>query len=340
MSGTRRDFLRSTLAAGAVASLGSRQASGRQVGDEGPLPRRVLGRTGQRVTILGLGCAYAGGGLSEAQTRATLDAAVEGGVRYFDAAPEYAKAEERLAPIIKPIREKVFVVTKSYAFEAKQAEKDLAQALKQLRTDYVDLFLQHGVGLKPIATNKQILGKGGSLEFLRKAKAKGLARFIGMSVHSPHGNALELLRASDAWDVVMPYMNYVTRAQEAAAAENDLEVATVSDYEKLLDLAAHKKLGMVGMKVLGGNPGKLSDDFDRAFRYALSVPGVACALIGVRTSDHVKQAVAAARRFKPLTEAEMHQAIRRGEDLVRRRAIHVGILERHQRRDEGSTWLT
>lgn len=339
MPGTRRDFLKSTLAAGAAVSLAARDAASKQPDDEGPLPRRVLGRTGRRVTILGLGCAYAGGGLSEAQTRATLDAAVEGGVRYFDAAPEYTQAEERLAPVIKPIRDKVFVVSKSYAFDAKQAEKDLAQALKQLRTDYVDLFLQHGVGLKPIATNKQILGKGGSLEFLRKAKEKGLTRFIGMSVHSPQANALELLRAGDAWDVVMPYMNYVTRAQEAAAAENDLEVATVSDYEKLLALVAKKKLGMVGMKVLGGNPGKLSDDFERAFRYALSVPGVACALIGVRTPDHVKQAVAAARRFKPLSEAEMNQAIRRGEDLVRRRSVHVGILDRHQRRDEGSGWM-
>ena len=194
------------------------------------------------------------------------------------------------------------------------------------------------MGLKDAANNKTILGKGGSLEFLHKAKKKGLVRFIGMSAHSPYGTALDLLDKSDAWDVVMPFLNYVTLAKESLLAESDVEVETESDYDKLLQRAARENLGIVGMKVLGGHPGKLADDFDRAFRYALSVPGVACALIGVRTPKEVTRAVEAAKAFRPLTADEMSETIRRGEALVRNRSAKATVLERHERRDFGSTY--
>lgn len=336
MKQSRREFLKSAVASGAAAGLVGESSLHAEAGRKDRMPRRILGRTKQSVTILGLGCAYAGGGVSEAQTRATIEAALEGGVRYFDAAPEYTQAEVRLAPVVKPIRDQVFLVTKSYAMDAKTAEKDLAQALKQLQTDHVDLFLQHGVGLRPPWETKNVLGRGGSLEFLLKAKKQGLTRFIGMSVHGPCATALHLLEASDAWDVVMPFLNYVTRAQEAVAAESDVEVEAESDYEKLLKHAHRKKLGIVGMKVLGGYPGKLAKDFERAFSYALSVPGVACALIGVRSAEQVKRAVRAARAFRPLTDDEMKETILMGEQMVRVGSIEATILARHRLRDCGS----
>ncbi len=336
MSQTRREFLRTALLTGAAANLtDAAETSGRTAAD-GAMPRRVLGRTKESVTILGLGCAYAGGGVSETQTRAAIEAALEGGVRYFDAAPEYTQAEERLGPVVKPVRDKVFLVSKSYAHDAKTAEKDLATALKQLQTDHVDLFLQHGVGLKPVSTNRQILGEGGSLSFLRKAKREGLTRFIGMSVHWPHTAALELLRASGEWDVVMPYVNYVARAQEEATDDVDFEDVNRPAREALLPVARRHNLGIVAMKVLGGHPGKLAKDYDRAFRYALSVPGVACALIGVRSPDQVKRAVRAAKGFRPLTDVEMKETLRIGEEMARANTSEAIILSRHREWDFGS----
>lgn len=336
MSQTRREFLSAALLTGAAANLVDGAEAPGRTGADNAMPRRILGRTKESVTILGLGCAYAGGGVSEAQTRATIETALEGGVRYFDAAPEYTQAEERLGPVVKPVRDKVFLVSKSYAHDAKTVEKDLATALKQLQTDRVDLFLQHGVGLKPISTNKQILGKGGSLSFLRKAKRQGLTRFIGMSVHWPHAAAVELLRESDEWDVVMPYINYVARAQEEAATDVDFEDVDGVLREALLPVARRRNVGIVAMKVLGGHPGKLAKDYDRAFRYALSVPGVACALIGVRSADQVKRAVRAAKEFRPLTDVEMRETLRMGEEMVRANTSEAIILSRHRQRDFGS----
>jgi predicted aldo/keto reductase-like oxidoreductase len=323
---TRRQFLKLTLAAGAAANLSETLRAGDDAASTDGMPRRTLGRTRESVTILGLGCAYVGRGVSEAETRATIEAAIEGGIRYFDAAPEYEQAEVRLGPVVKPIRDRVFLVTKTYALDAKQAEQDLRQALRQLETDRVDLFLQHAVGIKPIETNGQILGKGGSLEFLRKAKKDGLTRFIGMSVHAPHKVGLHLLDESDEWDVVMPFINYVSDAELKRDGEGD----------KLLARARRDNLGIVAMKVLGGYPGKLAENCDRAFRYAMSAPGVACVLIGAGNVAQMKRALRAVKEFKPMNETERKETLRIGEEMVRSKSPEAILLQRHTQEDFGS----
>jgi aryl-alcohol dehydrogenase-like predicted oxidoreductase len=289
----------------------------------GGLARRVLGRTGEKVTILGLGCAYAAGKTDEAQTRATIEAALEGGVRYFDMAPNYGDCEKRLGPLLSPMRDEIFLVTKVDSPTAQGAEANLTNSLKLLKTDHVDLLLQHGVGLPGSWSDTgAILGKGGSLEFLRRAKAKGLARFIGLSIHPPFDKALMLLDAADDWDVVMPFVNYVARV------EFDAETVIVGRAQR-------HGLGVTAMKVLGGN-GQLADAYDRAFRYALSVPGVSCALIGAKNVEEVQRAVRAAREYRPLTTAELEDTIRLGRELVRAKSAKVALLHRHVACDFGA----
>jgi len=324
---TRREFLRDAVAGGVAVALAGGGASGEELAQDA-FPRRTLGRTGESVTTVGLGCAYAGS-CDEAQTRVTIEAALDSGIRYFDGAPEYTNAEARLGPVLKPVRDEAFLVTKTYAFDAKQAEQDLHGSLERLRTDHVDLFLQHGVGLKPMWSAHEILGKGGSLEYLRKAKKEGLARYIGMSVHAPHKVALTLLGESDEWDVVMPFINCIARAREL----DDMTKDNIA--EELLPRAQQSDIGIVGMKVLGGHPGELANDYDRAFRYALSQPGVACVLIGVRTVEEVQRAVRAAREFRPLTAGEMQETVRMGEDMYRAKTQAARVLERHC---EGDCW--
>ncbi|HOZ47464.1 MAG TPA: aldo/keto reductase [Candidatus Hydrogenedentes bacterium] len=327
MERTRRAFLRVAAASGMAAAISGAAATRADRAPVAALPRRVLGRTKESVTIIGLGCAYAGGGIDEATTRAIIEAALDGGIRYFDAAPEYTAAEERLGPVIAPLRDECFLVTKTYAFDAEQAEKDLRGSLDRLKTDHVDLFLQHGVGLKPWEETERLLYEGGSIEFLRKAKREGLTRFIGMSVHARYDGAMTLLDETDDWDVIMPFVNYVARAQKTDERQ----------IEGLIPAAVDQNVGVVAMKVLGGHPGLLADDYDRAFRYALSVRGVACALIGVRSVAEVNRAVKAARAFTPFTEADMAETIRLGEEKVRARSQASLMLYRHRERDSWST---
>jgi predicted aldo/keto reductase-like oxidoreductase len=292
------------------------------------IPRRILGRTKESVTILGLGCAYIGNNLNEAQTRAIIEAALEGGVRYFDTSRDYKQSEVRLGPVLAPLRDKTFLVTKINCTDAKGAEEEFTQSLRLLKTDHVDLLLQHCIGamIHEPADVTTIVGRGGSLEFLRKAKKQGLTRFIGMSVHAPYALALQLFLESDEWDVIMPFVNYVSQAQQ---------IGKVSEQE-FLAVARRRNLGIAAMKVLGGYPGKLAEDYDRAFRYALSVRGVACAVIGVRTVAEIKRAMRAATEFRPLTDAEMKETIRMGQEMVRAHSPEVVALDRHRKRDLGS----
>src|ERR1035437_2426580 len=220
MSLTRREFIKSALVVGAAAGLADYATT--VLGQtpqvvpglaSGELPRRVLGRPKEQVRILGLGTAYISNkckdGGDEAQTRTLVEAAYEGGIRYFDTSPDYKDSEVRLGPALAEVREKIFLVTKINPLTAEGAEKEFANILKLLRTDHVDLLLQHGVGCGgPNTDTKTILGKGGSLEFLIKAKKAGMTRFIGLSIHIPFDPGLALLNASDEWDVVMPFVNY------------------------------------------------------------------------------------------------------------------------------------
>jgi len=324
---TRREFLKFTAASGVVARFPGLSVGGAESPRPDGIPRRVLGQTKESVTILGLGCAYIGNEIDEDRTRAIIEAALEGGVRYFDTSRDYKQSEVRLGPVLAPLRDETFLVTKINRADAKGAERELTESLKLLKTDHVDLLLQHCIGamFREPADIKTIASKGGSLQFLRKAKERGLTRFIGMSVHPPHAAALQLLNESDEWDVIMPFINYVARAQEKAGDE------------QLLRRARRDNLGVVAMKVLGGYPGKMAEDYDRAFRYALSVQGVACALIGTRSVAEVKRAVRAAREFRPLTDAEMKETIRKGEEMVRSKSSKASILYWHRERDFGST---
>ena len=314
---TRRDLLRTSLAAGAALPLGCarRQAATAQTG----IPRRILGKTGVPVTILGLGCAWIAE-KPETPTLAIVEAALDSGVRYFDTAPNYEGSEVGLGRLLRGVRDEVFLVTKLDHVGAREAESDLRQSLKRLGTDRVDLLLLHGVGLPSDWRDiERITARDGALAFLRKAKRDGLTRFIGMSIHPPHGPALKLLDRADDLDVAMPFINPL------AAAETGPDLAA----------RCHRLgMGLAAMKVLGGD-GQLATDCDRAFRYALSVPGVACAVIGAKTADEVRRAARAAREFRPLSAAEMRKVTQAGARLVAAGATEYALLRSHFGRDAG-----
>lgn len=318
-----------TVAAAALPQVGRTLAA-----DEGTpaagLPRRILGKTKEPVTILGLGCAYIGRDAtrrnckaSEAYTRAIIEAALAGGIRYFDTAPNYFLGEERLGPALAPVRDKVFLTTKLDHADAKTAEQDLANSLKLLKTDHVDLLLLHGLGLDTFRDLEAVQGKEGVLAFLHQAREKGLTRFIGFSSHPQWMSSQRAFAATAGIDVIQPWLNYVTRA------ESHVE-------EIMVEFVQQRGIGVVAMKVLGGE-GQLADDYDRAFRYALSVPGVGCALVGANTVAQVKRAVQAAREFRPLTEEEMKETIALGRKLYESKSRKAALLRQHYHGDWGNT---
>ena len=108
--------------------------------------------------------------------------AVDRGVNYFDVAPFYGNAQERLGPALKPYRQKCFLACKTLERDAAGSAKELEQSLKLLKTDHFDLYQLHA--LIEVEEVEQAFGPGGAMETILKAQKDGKVRYIGFSAHS------------------------------------------------------------------------------------------------------------------------------------------------------------
>jgi hypothetical protein len=293
-------------------------------GESLKLPRRILGRTGAAVSILGFGVAPIGISPTDAPVfERMIHEAIDLGVSYIDVAPAYGDGEEKLGPVIRERRDEVFLVTKTLLQEPRNRNEALRQirnSLRKLQTDYVDVVHLHNVGR---FTREEALGPNGGLAALIQAKRDGLLRFIGISGHVKPLNFIEIIETGEV-DVVMPALNFVDRH--------------TYDFEsKVVPIAQKGNCGVVAMKVLGGvvgmryhppQPGLLSDRYyTNAIRYALSLPAVSCAVIGLKNLEELHRAVETVVHFTPLTEAEQAALAIEGKEIAAEWGAHFGPVE-------------
>ena len=198
----RRDFLARAAAVG-LGAAAAFSAEGKRDDDELPflgefgppkslqqprrhkkptrLARRQYGLKGPELSLVGLG----GIVVSEIEQKDANEIvawAVDRGVNYFDVAPTYGNAQERLGPALKPYRKKAFLACKTGKRDAAGAQAELEQSLKLLQTDHFDLYQLHG--LTKVEEVAQALGPGGALEAFSRAREKGQVRYLGFSAHS------------------------------------------------------------------------------------------------------------------------------------------------------------
>jgi aryl-alcohol dehydrogenase-like predicted oxidoreductase len=168
------------------------------------MARRELGKTGERLSIVGFGGIVVKD--ESAESAADLVAqAIERGINYFDVAPTYGNAEQRLGPALEPYRDAVFLACKTQARRKAGAEAELRRSLERLRTDHLDLYQFHAV--KSMAEVETITGPGGALEAFLQAREQGLIRYIGFSAHSEQA-ALALLDRFE-FDTILYPVNWV-----------------------------------------------------------------------------------------------------------------------------------
>uniref|UniRef100_A0A7S4MMQ1 NADP-dependent oxidoreductase domain-containing protein n=1 Tax=Odontella aurita TaxID=265563 RepID=A0A7S4MMQ1_9STRA len=164
-----------------------------QVGSEADMtyPRRPFGtRNGRDVTLPVLGFpSVALARMSSASDQSTANEAVRHavedlGIRYFDVAPEYGDgvAQECLGPALKPHRDGVFLAAKTMYRDAEGSAADLANTLRALKTDHLDLYQFHSISTEEDV--ETILGEGGAMETFQKAREEGKIKAIGFSAHS------------------------------------------------------------------------------------------------------------------------------------------------------------
>lgn len=164
------------------------------------MERRVLGRTGVRLSVIGFGGIVVKD-VSPADAAEYVARAIDRGINYFDVAPGYGNAEERLGPAIEPYRDQVFLAGKTGQRLAKDVDAELNRSLERLKTDHLDLYQFHGVS--SLKEADQILAPGGALEAFVAARERGLIQHIGFSAHSEDA-ALRLLDAFPFDSVLLP----------------------------------------------------------------------------------------------------------------------------------------
>lgn len=164
------------------------------------LPIRLLGKTGESVTMLGVG-GYHIGWTTENDARETIEAALAGGVRFFDTAESYGKgtSEARYGKYLTPkYRDQVFLMTKTTGKDAKTVQRHLDESLKRLKTDYLDLWQVHSIK-DPNDVDSRI--ENGVLDVFEQAKQSGKVRYIGFTGHANPKALLRILQRTEQNDI-------------------------------------------------------------------------------------------------------------------------------------------
>lgn len=261
------------------------------------LPTRLLGQTGQRITLFGLGGASSQTPLSNGpheQAVAIVERALALGVTYFDTAPSYGngKSERALGEVAKDNRARMVIASKTAERTYDGAMRELEASLQRLETDHLDVWLMHHVSLPERDTNPAF-GPTGAIKALEKARAEKMVRFAGVSGHHRTDVLAEWLRRY-RFDMVLTVVNAVDRHHSD------------SFIERVLPVAQARKIGVVAMKIPAYGRllrPKEGVGMRQAFAYALSQPGVAGGIIACDTIKMLEENVAAARAFVALDEA-------------------------------------
>jgi predicted aldo/keto reductase-like oxidoreductase len=157
------------------------------------LPKRVLGKTGERISIVGFGgIALRNNG--QAFANETIAKAYDMGITYYDIAPAYGDSQALLGPALERYRKNVFLSCKTGKRDRAGSEEELHESLKQLKTDHVDLYQFHA--LSKMEDLDKIFAPGGAIETVVKAREEGKLRYIGFSAH----NEDVALKAMDMFD--------------------------------------------------------------------------------------------------------------------------------------------
>jgi predicted aldo/keto reductase-like oxidoreductase len=290
---SRREFLENVglgTAAASASLLLLRDRAGAQPPAE--LPKRTLGHTGAKVSILAFGCGSRFLMYKDIDSAtAILNRAIDSGITYLDTAYAYGdgESETRVGRVMATRRKDVWLATKIPDRTRDEFLRRLEASLKRLQTDHVDLVHIHSLG--QAEDLEKIEAPNGALKGLMEAREQKMARFAGMTSHT-NGEVMATAIQRHDLDCVQMALN---------ASRN-------GRFEELALPAANKKnLGIIAMKVTGQEflvgQGAGKAEMSSLLRYSMSLP-VTTAVVGMPRPEMLAHNVETARNFAPLSDAE------------------------------------
>jgi predicted aldo/keto reductase-like oxidoreductase len=297
----RRTFLKTVGGAAGVAALGVPELlwADEPLEKVEGLPRRKLGRTPEKISVVGVpGLALSH--YPQEKCTAGLHSAFERGVNYFDVAPAYGqgKCEERMGIGMQGLdRSKYFLACKTKKRDKEGCLKELEESLRLLKTDHFDLYQLHHL-VRPSEV-EQALGPNGAMEAILKAKEQGKIKYIGYSAHTTKA-AIKVMNEFNFDTVMFPinFVEYYTRdfgkdvlalAAKQGAAVLSIKPMSYGTWPK--DMQKTREWWYRSVE----EPG----DVELAMRFALSHKPV---VSGIPPSflDLLDKAIEAAKKYKPL----------------------------------------
>lgn len=317
----RRDFLKKLAALTAAITIPAplfpygRNLYRDRIGET--LPLRKLGKTGKEVTMLGLG-GYHIGWTTERDAQETIEAAIEGGIRFFDSAESYGPhtGEIRYGKFLVPkYRDHVFIMTKTQGKDAKTVREHLDASLKRMNCDYIDLWQIHQLDTP---NDVDLRVDQGVLDVFREAKASGKVRYIGFTGHqnpAAHRAMLEKTEGENIFDTCQMPINIVDAASEASFIGTVLPRLT----ERNIGVLAMKTLAdgrffankVMGDRQIWNSPKPVVPDLfsiKQALEFVWSLP-VSVLITGAENASLVKEKIGFARSFMEMSQAERESLI-------------------------------
>jgi aryl-alcohol dehydrogenase-like predicted oxidoreductase len=284
---TRRDFLEITVAGALAAHVEPTRA-------QGEMPYRTLGKTGEKVSLLGLGGAHTGRQKDVAESIRIIRTALDNGVNFLDNCWDYndGQSEIRMGKALADgYRRKAFLMTKIDGRDRATAAQQIDESLKRLQTDHLDLLQIHEV----IRDNDpdRIFSAGGAAEAMLAAKKAGKARYLGFTGHKSPAIHLKMVQAAAAHAFPLDTVQMPLNVMDAHF--NSFE-------QQVLPELVRQKIGVLSMKSLGDHfilDTKLVTA-EECWHYAMNLP-ISVMITGIDSLDVLEAALAAARSFKPMT---------------------------------------
>ena len=290
----RRDFLKKSAVASVAATLNSQLRASDQ-----PIPRRPLGRTGEKVSMVGIGGYHIGApSVDEQEAIRIIRTALDSGINFLDNCWDYngGESEVRMGKALRDgYRQKAFLMTKIDGRTKAAAAQQIEESLKRLQTDHIDLLQFHEVIRE--SDPERIFAKGGGMEAALEAKKQGKTRFIGFTGHkSPdiHNKMLETAFAHDF------------RLDTVQMPLNVMDAHFDSFEKKTLPILVKHEIGVLGMKPMGDKIILQSHTATpvECLHYAMNLP-TSVVITGCDSMTILQQALEAARSFKPLSSEQV-----------------------------------
>jgi predicted aldo/keto reductase-like oxidoreductase len=303
---TRREFVKltalSSLAVGAASSVWAAES-------KNDIPYRALGRTGEKVSAIGLGGYHIGVPRDEQEGIQIIRSAIDRGINFMDNCWDYhdGGSEVRMGKALRDgYRDKVFLMTKIDGRTKALAAKQIEQCLQRLQTDRIDLMQFHEIIRE--GDPDRIFAPGAAIEAVQEAKKAGKIRFIGFTGHKDPAIHLRMLEVA---------ADHKFRFDTVQMPLNVMDAHFRSFAKKVVPELVKDEIGVLGMKPLGSGAILRSNTVNatECLHYAMNLP-TSTVITGCDSMRILDQAIDAARTFKPMTQEHVAALLDRTAEVA------------------------